>query len=1106
MSTINGDGHSKGAESTRADTGRPMLAFEIEENDDEIDSLINETSDATRNTDDINNNNNNTFIVRGLQSAHQRKLTNGNTNNGNGSDSSVTIIMNIRGLLRSSIGLASTYRNFVILACLAGVCILLVLIENTDVRADTMDGSQYRKPQYHPHEASFGGVQNSAHYDTSQYDWRYQNDDEIDLSYEEYLRTQNTDTLSNGQCNYFNNMDTNSTQQQTINNETDRDRIVSNIGQVVISTDSFNHNDDTGHYWHDPIRSPYSSKLYKSNSITKFSDSNDTLSQSQLLDNEYALKQELLRNEYGYWNQPIWPNSTIKKFTVPKDNIIYENRDVPIEKFSPLSWHLQSQYVASFLKEAKDLVHRIQEGIYTEYGMTSSNADDAQVLQRRQQSFNIQKMDYFDNHEVQVDTSITGQGRIVDIKSRQSVPCGSYLTNDAYNMLVRKLLHAIITEGTFLVVVVSSGDYTYQANNMFQTQIMQFQYLLQPVFDKLGIELVSRNMGMDTRTTSINSLGGADVYGESDILWYIPDHREHVNADAEQTVDHFDLLHIQSILSGERVPIILTPNPGSIPKELHDQNKEIWMGNIQPGYENICSHDPETTIDACKYIYCNEEQSDDPSCTSDEQYNSICWVDRSDYTPKSIIQNKTIGHTNEQYKNPNQHLLDSRKLSMLLLQALDEAINVWMSAQTVNTTVLIPNEMWHVSKAYNTMKESVRDIMTSGCDTLLKDISRKICHIQMHTFTEWTPRAKDFGLDFASRRIAADETMVFEELYNNIDLLPLQWRLPDNHVDVHMLGILTNTTKLQQHIEHYSIPTKNSDVRIPTDDDYYMFSNDDKSAGRYFDYEDDSYPSNLEDSPDDNIDKQGNSDQDPTRRKTRIRQQRRNLLDPNDVDESAQLSKSSSTIRLTQPKTKSNGVPAFGDDVHNYKTANVERRVESPLRLSKDRWTVYKKPIGYCDGSSESRCNRSFRNTCLLANYNQYKAGIMGHSNSGPIHFQIDGIHEGIVLARFDWDDDGVKPMSELPDDFIFQYTIYLLVRSIWGTKMDVLVQQNLTKTQFQSMGKKLASDFIVHPLWIEDQRQHETKCRHVSVEIEIKSPSSQDKATALLLTHLYYA
>ena len=48
-------------------------------------------------------------------------------------------------------------------------------------------------------------------------------------------------------------------------------------------------------------------------------------------------------------------------------------------------------------------------------------------------------------------------------------------------------------------------------------------------------------------------------------------------------------------------------------------------------------------------------------------------------------------------------------------------------------------------------------------------------------------------------------------------------------------------------------------------------------------------------------------------------------------------------------------------------------------------------PVGFCDGSAQSRCNRHVDNLCLLANHNHYK----GHVEGGQLVEQ--GTHSALL-------------------------------------------------------------------------------------------------------------
>ena len=150
---------------------------------------------------------------------------------------------------------------------------------------------------------------------------------------------------------------------------------------------------------------------------------------------------------------------------------------------------------------------------------------------------------------------------------------------------MKKLLHALITTGDFYVVQVGDGTAAGHGNNFVQSSMMQFHYIVEPVFDLLGIRLVSRNMAMKDTSVAYQGMGGADILGETDLLLYSSSY-------VGDTAGALDLLYKQAILGGERVPIILTDKPGSL---AHDSNQTAWIGNLN---DNVCEKKPD--LDLCK--------------------------------------------------------------------------------------------------------------------------------------------------------------------------------------------------------------------------------------------------------------------------------------------------------------------------------------------------------------------------------------------------------------------------------------------------------------------------------------------------------------------------
>ena len=93
-----------------------------------------------------------------------------------------------------------------------------------------------------------------------------------------------------------------------------------------------------------------------------------------------------------------------------------------------------------------------------------------------------------------------------------------------------------------------------------QSKMMQFHLIMEPVFDRLGMRLVIRNMAQGGVGTLGSAMAGADIYGESDLMIW----------DSQMTERHagaHDLFNRQAILSGERVPVLLMPKMNDIEKQ-----------------------------------------------------------------------------------------------------------------------------------------------------------------------------------------------------------------------------------------------------------------------------------------------------------------------------------------------------------------------------------------------------------------------------------------------------------------------------------------------------------------------------------------------------------
>jgi hypothetical protein len=350
-----------------------------------------------------------------------------------------------RGFLREGVGSQFSFRNFAVLASLGFLMLILLDVLNRDLEHDVPQDT-IQKP---PHKSSFGGSKNPGHYQQPSFTL---SDDEDDF--------------------YF------------IDDDKSDDNLLpkSNVGDAIISVSRDNIQNANGHYLHDPIHSPFASPLYKQNSDA-------TVQEAAQKDYEERMQQVISK-----WGQ--WTSLDTSDVVMP-DYSAYESRDIPSADFPEHSWQRNKDYLKDFLGHGKDLVERVKQGIYAEYGYDSSTltgADLQEMRYKQDEFFSVIVYEYDDKNVKIV------KGQAVDEQTGQNMPGIAHMNTRAWEGLVRKLLHAVMTSEDFFVVAVGPAS-TYRGNNFHQSQVMQFNQIMEPVLDKLGIRLLSRNMGMDASTT-----------------------------------------------------------------------------------------------------------------------------------------------------------------------------------------------------------------------------------------------------------------------------------------------------------------------------------------------------------------------------------------------------------------------------------------------------------------------------------------------------------------------------------------------------------------------------------------------------------------------------
>lgn len=520
----------------------------------------------------------------------------------------------------------------------------------------------------------------------------------------------------------------------------------SNVGQHVSSISLETATNHIGHYWHDPYVSVYSSPLY------------DGVSQDELeiAQEDFEERVNATKKQFGSWDLvDTYYENNDDTFRLRPDFDLCPNRDCNVTSFPESSWQNDEEYVGNFIDEAKKLIYRVKEGIYEEYGHSSFGKDGKKLPEEEREL----RSDIF--QVIVTDTDDVNEHNVAVSKAKGIKLGVSHMTKNAWDGLVRKLLHSMMTNDAFFVVVAGDGAAAGHGNNFLQSPIMQFHYLMEPIMDLLAVRLVSRNMAMKAHSSVYEAMGGADLYGEVDLLWYDSHY-------AGDTAGVKDLLYKQTILGGERVPVILTNDPVNLQE---DSSSTAWIGNLQPN-DMICGTNSKGVCDM-------------------DSHNSVCWVPRIFITP-NLDQHKSVDAG--AFPGNRVHQLESRKLTMTFLHALDAALDLWVEGIEADGFPLAES-YWHVGDVYDKIREAVRTsaVKDSACEVMMKDLAT-VCHVEMHGNTEWTPRVHPYENSLRALLPFSIEVSDYyiEGQYDEVDLMPKEWAIPKGQVDPHLIAISTS--------------------------------------------------------------------------------------------------------------------------------------------------------------------------------------------------------------------------------------------------------------------------------------------------------------------------
>jgi len=542
---------------------------------------------------------------------------------------------------------------------------------------------------------------------------------------------------------------------------------ISAVPHAVPSLTAENIENLHGHYVHDEHFSPFASPLYARPKI-----------ELQAEQKEFLQKMEQVRSDWGSWDFK-------EEFTKIRPLANYEKvpyKDMKREEFPDKSWQTDEDYTRTLISEGRKLMSRMREGIYAEYGHPTRDFDlneDKEKIKERDALFEV--------HVVET---------IGDAPDHTKLGV-AWITEKGFEALVKKLLHGMMTNDEFYYIMGGHSAAAGHGNNFQQQYTMQFANIMEPVFHKLGMRLIARNLAMGGLGTAHFSLGSNTLYGETDFLLW----DSHMT---EKTAEDIDVFHKQALLGGERVPILFGGQWSNLEEETGGPGS-LWGGDrmlghgiipLTTGYNQV-----ETLPVATQYQECDDNVMELCSSRANEnKYHNACWEPRRDYEPETK-QNPFVGGMASWHPGDRNHQFQSRKSILVFLKAFDAVFDTWEEGLDKEGTPL-QESYWHVGEDYEKFHSDFSShlngvgLNTTACEKRwgALDGLEKVCRISMNGMAEFTPinRGRANSVSAHVKRASNGYHPIDwekEPAYEGIDILPLIWKIPIDQIDLHAIAM-----------------------------------------------------------------------------------------------------------------------------------------------------------------------------------------------------------------------------------------------------------------------------------------------------------------------------
>ena len=353
----------------------------------------------------------------------------------------------------------------------------------------------------------------------------------------------------------------------------------------------------------------------------------------------------------------------------------FPHRDIPGDDFPDNAWQTDAVFVNHLIDAAEQLIARAKESIFTEYG--KGKPLPPEQLLARQTGFKWDAVDLSTNPPQLPEAFDPTKGGTRD--------SGGLTTKRSQKGLARRLLHAIMTNDEFVVVVLGDAAAAGHGGHFHQSYAHQLHRTLYPVLARLGVKLVTRNLssGIGGLGTIQAALGFRDLVGDDiDVLVWDGMAAED---DPDRARETLDFIIRQALLSGKsKIPQIWV-GANSAMELLRDwhQTADVDLGEFGTGLKAVklteSADQARTLPQAVQYLQCASDAQD--LCRNHDRFCAKCWIDRPDVDPTQLFDKTVSAETPPGqvtwHLGWQEHLLRSRVLLMEFLNGLQTAIQTF---------------------------------------------------------------------------------------------------------------------------------------------------------------------------------------------------------------------------------------------------------------------------------------------------------------------------------------------------------------------------------------------------------------------------------------------